>query len=535
MSDSGDRVYLFDTTLRDGAQTQGVDFTANDKHTIAKALDELGIDYVEGGWPGANPTDDTFFASPPKFKNSKFVAFGMTRRPGRSAANDPGVAPLLSAKVDANCFVGKTWDFHVETALNISLEENVEMVRDTMAAAVAAGKEAMFDAEHFFDGYQSNPQFAMDCLKAALEGGARWVVLCDTNGGTLPSKVSEILEQVLKVVPGENLGVHFHNDTDNAVANSLTAIEMGARQIQGTLGGLGERCGNANLISLIGSLKLKTDFEIGVSDEALSKLTSVSRLLDEVLNRHPLRNAPYVGDSAFAHKGGLHASAVNKDPTTYEHVSPDLVGNKRHVLVSDQAGKSNILSELKSLGIEIAPDDRKVTLLLEKVKELDQQGISFDGAEASFEIFARSVLGRVPDYYRLERFRVIDEVRWNSKGEQVVEAIAMVALEVGGQEHMEAAKGNGPVNALDEALRKALDRFYPELKDMELLDFKVRILDSSRGTRAVTRVVIESKDQQGRNWSTVGVSANIIDASYKALNEAITWKLLKEGVKPASV
>src|SRR5216683_1708080 len=331
-----ERIYLFDTTLRDGAQTQGVDFSVQDKHTIAHALDRVGIDYVEGGWPGANPTDTSFFAVPPALKQAKLIAFGMTKRPGRSAGNDPGLAQVLGAKAAGTCLVGKGWDFHVTLALGISLEQNLDLIRESIAAAVARGGEAMFDAEHFFDGYKAKPDYALACLKTAEAAGARWIVLCDTNGGTLPHEVERIVGEVVKEVPGEKLGIHAHNDTENAVANSLAAVRAGVRQVQGTLNGLGERCGNANLVSLIPSLMLKMGFETGVSQAGLKKLTHLSRLLDESLNRAPNRHAAYVGEAAFAHKGGLHVSAVEKDSRSYEHIDPATIGNRRHVVVSDQ-------------------------------------------------------------------------------------------------------------------------------------------------------------------------------------------------------
>ena len=349
-----ERLYLFDTTLRDGAQTQGVDFSVEDKRTIALALDKLGVDYVEGGWPGANPTDTSFFAAPPMLSRAKLIAFGMTRKLGRSAANDPGLAPVLEAKTGGACLVGKAWDFHVTLALGITLEENLELIRDSITAAAAKGGEAMFDAEHFFDGYKANPDYALACLKAAESGGARWLVLCDTNGGTLPHEVERIVGAVVQQISGSKIAIHAHNDTENAVANSLAAVRAGARQVQGTLNGLGERCGNANLVSLIPTLMLKPGykerFEIGVDEAGLAHLTQISRLLDELLNRAPNRHAAYVGASAFAHKGGLHASAVEKDPRTYEHVPPETVGNRRHILVSDQAGRSNILARLRETG-----------------------------------------------------------------------------------------------------------------------------------------------------------------------------------------
>ena len=523
------RVYLFDSTLRDGAQTQGVDFTVPDKAAIARALDKLGVDYVEGGWPGANPTDDAFFAEPPQFKTSRFVAFGMTRRPGRSAENDPGLAALLNSRADAVCMVGKAWDFHVDVALEIPREENVAMIAESVAHALTRKSEVMFDAEHFFDGYKANPAYAMECIEAAYQAGARWVVLCDTNGGTLPREVARIVAKVCERLPGSRVGIHCHNDTENAVANSLAAIDAGARQVQGTVNGLGERCGNANLISLIASLRLKSDYDIGLDDHAVSQLTHVSRLLDERLNRQPARNAAYVGESAFAHKGGLHVSAVAKDPRTYEHIDPAIVGNRRHIVVSDQAGRANILARLAELGLSLDPRDPGVNRLVEEVKAREFEGFAYDGAEASFELLARRARGEVPSYFTLTRFRIMDDRRWNARGELVTESEATVTLEVAGRAKMEVADGNGPVNALDTALRKALMPIYPQLQDIRLVDYKVRILTPQAGTGAVTRVMIESADGSGRRWTTIGVSTNVIDASFNALHDGITWKLFQDG------
>jgi 2-isopropylmalate synthase len=527
-----ERLYLFDTTLRDGAQTQGVDFSVQDKATIAQALDRIGVDYVEGGWPGANPTDSSFFGAPPALARAKLIAFGMTKRSGRSAANDPGLAALLEARAQGTCLVGKSWDFHVTLALGIGLEENLGLIRESIAAAAAKG-EAMFDAEHFFDGYKANPDYALACLKAADAAGARWLVLCDTNGGSLPHEVERIVGEVVRVIPGEKLGIHAHNDTENAVANSLAAIRAGVRQVQGTLNGLGERCGNANLVSLIPTLMLKPfyreRFEIGVSPDHLRQLTQLSRLLDELLNRAPNRHAAYVGDAAFAHKGGLHVSAVEKDPRTYEHIPPETVGNRRHILVSDQAGRSNILARLREAGIELDPKHPKVARLLEEVKEREFQGYAYDGAEASFELLARRAIDGVPDYFRLQSFRVIDERRWNARGDLVTLSEATIKVEVGGTPLMTVAEGNGPVNALDTALRKALIPVFPELEAIRLTDYKVRILTPQDGTKAVTRVMIETSDAETGSWSTVGVSTNVIDASYNALHDSLTYKLWRAG------
>src|SRR5438132_432669 len=450
---SRERLYLFDTTLRDGAQTNGVDFTLHDKQIIAHMLDELGIDYVEGGYPGANPTDTEFFAEKPKLEHAKFTAFGMTRRPGRSASNDPGLAGLLEAKADAICFVAKSSAYQVRVALETTNEENLASIRDSVGAAKAAGREVMVDCEHFFDGYKENAQYALACAKAAYESGARWVVLCDTNGGTMPYEVEAIVGDVIKHVPGDHVGIHAHNDTEQAVANSLAAVRAGARQIQGALNGLGERCGNANLCSLIPTLKLKKEFsdsfEIGVSEEKLTSLVHVSRALDDMLNRAPNRHAPYVGESAFTTKAGIHASAMLKDPATYEHVAPELVGNHRKILVSDQAGRSNVLAELERAGIPFKKDDPKLARLLDEVKEREAAGFAYESADASFELLARRTLGFVPEYFRVEQFDVNVEQRYNAIGQRVTVAMAVVKVNVAGERLISAAQGNGPAHAPD--------------------------------------------------------------------------------------
>jgi 2-isopropylmalate synthase len=528
---SDNRVYLFDSTLRDGAQTTGVDLSTADKVAIAQELDRLGIDYIEGGWPGANPTDNAFFEAPPKLKTSKLVAFGMTRRAGRSKENDPGLKAMLGAGTRSVCMVGKTWDFHVKAALGIENSENVAMIADSVTESLKEKDEVMFDAEHFFDGYKANPEFSLECVKAAYDAGARWIVLCDTNGGVLPHEVGEIVTEIAKHIPSDRLGIHCHDDTGNAVANSLAAVNAGARQVQGTLNGLGERCGNANLITLIPSLVLKMGYDTGVTAEGLTQLKHVSHLVDERLNRSPDRGAPYIGDSAFAHKAGLHVSAVEKDPRCYEHINPELVGNRRHIVISDQSGRSNLMAQFREIGLEIEPNDPKVMRILETVKAQEFAGYTYDGAEASFELLARRILGDVPEYFRLASFRVIDERRWNAKDELITLSEATVKLLADNQQIMAVAEGNGPVNALDEAIRKVLVQFYPQLEDLRLVDYKVRILNSGDGTGAVTRVMIESADGIGENWSTVGVSANVIDASYNALRDSIIYKLFRDGAK----
>jgi 2-isopropylmalate synthase len=541
-----ERLYLFDTTLRDGAQTTGVDFSLEDKRLIAKTLDGLGLDYVEGGYPGANLTDTELFASDLGLANATFTAFGMTKRAGRSISNDPGFQATLQAKAGAVCLVAKAWDYHVRVALGISNEENLEGIAQSIEALVkagregqgGAGKEAMLDCEHFFDGYKGNRDYALAVATTAYKAGARWVVLCDTNGGTLPHEVAEIVSDVARHVPGTHLGIHTHNDTENAVANTLAAVRAGARQIQGALNGLGERCGNANLVSLIPTLLLKKEFadrfETKVTPGQLKKLTHASRLLDEILNRAPNRQAPYVGEAAFATKAGIHASAILKEPQTYEHVAPESVGNRRRVLVSDQAGKSNLLHELERLGIPVGKDDSRISELLDEVKSREAVGYAYEGADASFELLARRLMGEVPEYFTVDSFRVMVEKRHNALGKLVTVSEATVKVFVsGGDEPVwSVAVGNGPVNALDQALRKDLGRYQVYIQDVELVDYKVRILTG--GTEAVTRVLVESRDKAtGERWFTVGVSSNIIDASFEALIDSIVYKLMRAGATAA--
>ncbi len=526
---SRERLYLFDTTLRDGAQTNGVDFSLHDKQLIAGLLDELGVDYVEGGYPGANPTDSEFFAEKPKLQHARFTAFGMTRRAGRSVSNDPGVAALLEARADAICFVAKSSAYQVRVALETTKEENLASIRDSVAAAKRAGREVMLDCEHFFDGYQEDPEFALACARAAYEAGARWVVLCDTNGGTMPDRVEAVVREVVKHIPGDHVGIHAHNDTEQAVANSLAAVRGGARQIQGTLNGLGERCGNANLCSIIPTLKLKPQFaeafEIGVTDEKLATLTRVSRALDDILNRVPDRHAPYVGASAFVTKTGIHASAILKDPATYEHVAPETVGNHRQVLVSDQAGRSNVIAELEKAGIAFDKNDPKLTRLIDEMKSREAAGYAYESANASFDLLARRTLGKVPEYFRVEQFDVNVEQRYNAMGRRVTVAMAVVKVDVGGETTISAAEGNGPVNALDVALRKDIGKYQKYIEGLKLVDYRVRILNG--GTEAITRVLIESEDELGDRWTTIGVSANVIDASFQALMDSVVYKLVK--------
>ncbi|WP_312794125.1 citramalate synthase [Tianweitania sp.] len=524
-----ERLFLFDTTLRDGQQTPGIDFSVEDKIAIAGMLDVFGLDYVEGGYPGANPTDTAFFTKK-RTARAKFVAFGMTKRVGVSASNDPGLAAQTQASSDAICFVAKSWDYHVRVALGCTNEENLDAIKASVEAAVAAGKEALVDCEHFFDGFKANPDYALACARTAFEAGARWIVLCDTNGGTLPSEVRTIVGKVIDAgVPGSHLGIHAHDDTGQAVANSLAAVEAGARQIQGTLNGIGERCGNANLVSLIPTLMLKPAFterfELGITHEALSGISRLSHAFDELLNRAPHEQAPYVGSSAFATKAGIHASALLKEPETYEHVPPKTVGNRRRVMVSDQGGKANFIAELKRRGVHVARDDSRLDTLIALVKDREAQGYAYEGADASFELLARQMLGHVPNFFAVTSFRCMVERRFDSVGQLKTVSEAVVKVMVDGEEKMSVAEGNGPVNALDIALRKDLGKFQDEIEDLELVDYKVRILNG--GTEAVTRVLIESQDKQGSRWRTVGVSDNVIDASFQALMDSITFKLMK--------
>ena len=524
-----EKLYLFDTTLRDGQQTQGVDFSVEDKISIAKALDSFGLDYIEGGWPGANPTDTNFFESRPKFKNSKFTAFGMTKRSGRSADNDPQLRALIDSGAESICLVAKTWDYHVDVALGITLDENILSIKESVDAVKKNQLESLIDCEHFFDGFKSNPDFSLSCIESALKAGADWVVLCDTNGGTLPGEIFEIVSEVSKKFSGKNIGIHCHNDTENAVANSLAAIDAGARQVQGTLNGLGERCGNANLISLIPTLLLKDryarDYELSISKKDLRNLKNISILLDGILNRQPNKHQPYVGDNAFAHKGGLHVSAVMKDPSTYEHENPEDVGNIRKILVSNQAGKSNLLSRLSSVGIEIKNNDQRLSELLEAVKEKEFRGYSYDGAGASFELLAKNILNKVPHFFTVDDYEISIKKQSSDIASDLTSE-AFIKVNVEGRQIQSSGKGNGPVNALDKALRKDLGIYDSHLKDLVLVDYKVRILNG--GTEAITRVVIESIDRDGKSWFTVGVSPNIVEASLMALMDSIQYKLIKD-------
>ncbi len=529
-----ERLYLYDTTLRDGQQTQGVQFSTTEKIRISKALDDLGVDYIEGGWPGANPTDSEFFDAAPKTR-ATMTAFGMTKRSGRSADNDVVLAGVMNAQTPAVCLVGKAHGFHVETALGIRYEENLDNIRASVEHIVAQGREALFDAEHFFDGYASDPEYSLECIMAAYEAGARWIVLCDTNGGSLPGDVGRVVAEVIAAgIPGDHLAIHCHNDTENAVACSLAAVDAGARQIQGTLNGLGERCGNANLVSLIPTLLLKPAyadrFETGVSVDALAGLTQISRMLDDILNRVPTKQAAYVGASAFAHKAGLHASAILKDPSTYEHVDPAATGNARIIPMSNQAGQSNLRSRLAGAGLKVADNDPALARILEVIKLREAEGYSYDTAQASFELLARRELGQMPKLFEVKRYKVTVERRKNKYDKMISLSEAVVVVKIDGEKRMSVSDSmddmgvdRGPVNALATALAKDLGPYQAMIDDMRLVDFKVRI--TGAGTEAVTRVVIDSEDTQGNRWATVGVSSNIVDASFEALLDAITWKI----------
>ena len=517
-------IKLYDTTLRDGTQGEGVAFSMEDKVRLASRLDALGIHYIEGGWPGSNPKDLRFFRrmQDVPLKHARLAAFSMTRRAGGTADSDPNMRALLDAGAPVATIVGKTWDFHVSHALGTTPEENLAMIADTIAYLRPRVEEVMFDAEHFFDGFRANREYALAALAAAEGAGAHWLVLCDTNGGTLPHDVAAIVRAVHERVKAP-LGVHMHNDAECAVANSLAAVAEGAGQVQGTINGFGERCGNANLVSVIPNLVLKLGLDC-IPAPNLRELRDVSRFIAELANRKPWDAQPYVGDSAFAHKGGMHVSAVQKHPETYEHVDPEAVGNHRRVLVSELAGRSNILWKAREYGIDLdhdTPDSRRI---LDQLKALEDQGFQFEGAEASFELLMERALGRHRPYFELEAYRVIVEEQ--SITEEPV-AEATVRLRVKGIAEHTAAAGNGPVNALDHALRKALEEFYPNLRAMKLLDYKVRILGESKGTAAKTRVLITSGDGE-ETWGTVGVADNIIEASWQALVDSIEYKLRRD-------
>jgi 2-isopropylmalate synthase len=518
-------VELYDTTLRDGAQAEDISFSVEDKLRITEKLDELGIHYVEGGWPGSNPKDNEYFKKVKKLnlENSTVVAFGSTHRPKYKVNEDATMKALLDSKAKIVTIFGKTWDFHVNEALKISLEENLKIIYDSVAFLKKKVRRVFFDAEHFFDGYKHNPDYAMKCLFSAQDAGADCLVLCDTNGGGLPNEIGGVVDFIMKSIKIP-IGIHAHNDSDCAVANSVVAVGSGASHVQGTINGLGERCGNANLCSVIPDLQVKLGISC-ISNEQLKRLRDVSRFVNEISNLRHFKRQPFVGDSAFAHKAGIHVSAIRKRPETYEHIKPELVGNSQRVLISDLAGKSSVLRKAEEFGIHLDPDSPQVQDMVTTLKNLENEGFQFEGAEASFELLMKKSLGLHRRFFDLIGFRVIVEKRKEGEG-PISEATIMV--KVGGHIEHTASTGNGPVNAIDHALRKALDKFYPELKDVVLHDYKVRVLTAGKGTSAKVRVLIESGDEDKR-WGTVGVSENIIEASYQALVDSIEYKLLKDG------
>jgi 2-isopropylmalate synthase len=523
---SSRQIKIYDTTLRDGTQGEGVAFSMEDKVRIAQRLDALGVHYIEGGWPGSNPKDLRFFkrVQDAVFKSARISAFGATRRPGVRPQDDGNIQSLVEAGPPVVTIFGKAWDFHVTSALGTTLEENVAMIADSVAYLLKHFEEVIYDAEHFFDGYKRNPEYAMRTLLAAEAAGAHCLVLCDTNGGSLPHEAVSIIREVKRLVKAETpLGIHVHNDTECAVATSLAAVGEGIGHVQGTINGYGERCGNANLVSIIPNLMLKMGLDC-IPRANLRELRDVSRLVSELANRKPWSAQPYVGDSAFAHKGGIHVSAVLKHPETYEHVDPDAVGNQRRVLVSELAGQSNVLWKAKEYGIELDKNTPEARRILEMLKRLEDEGFLFEGAEASFELLMERALGNHRPYFELGGYRVIVEENAGD-GEPVAEAT--VRLRVKGIEEHTAAAGNGPVHALDHALRKALEDFYPNLREMALLDYKVRILDEAKATAAKTRVLITSGDGN-ETWGTVGVADNIIEASWQALVDSVEYKLRRD-------
>ncbi len=514
------KVFLYDTTLRDGTQSEEISLSVDDKVNIAVRLDEFGIHYIEGGYPGSNPKDKEFFALAKKmsWKNAKICSFGMTRRVGKKCEEDANMKALLGAETPVITLVGKTWDFHVIEALRTSLDENLSAIRETCEFMKKRVEQVFFDAEHFFDGYKRNPEYAIKALHAAVDGGAECLILCDTNGGSMPSEIARIIKEVKKAV-SVPLGIHTHNDSELAVANSLIAVDNGVTQVQGTMNGYGERCGNANLCSILPSLQVKMGYSVVPADQ-LKKLYDLSHYVSEIANvSHAIRQ-PFVGEASFAHKGGMHVSAVQRNPETYEHIDPAVVGNHRRVLISDLSGRSNILSKVEEKGLHFKANDPAAANVLEQIKELEHAGYQFEAAEASFELLVRKAMGEYEPFFELKAFRVIDEKR--SEGESPI-AEATIMVSVDGQEEHTAAMGNGPVNAMDNALRKALEKFYPELAEVRLLDYKVRVI-SVGGTGSSVRVLIQSGDKDAV-WGTVGVSHNIIEASWQALGDSIRYKL----------
>jgi 2-isopropylmalate synthase len=535
MSHNDPIVEIFDTTLRDGSQTAGINYSVEDKIRIAERLAEFGIGWIEGGWPGASPKDSEFFNLLRKraWGRSKLMAFGSMARPGKPASEDISLKHLIESGADGACVFGKSWDLHVTKALGIDLPQNLDLVSDSITWLKEHLETVFFDAEHFFDGFKDNPSYAIEVLKAARAGGADGLVLCDTNGGSTPYEVAQAVVAVKQAFPDALIGIHAHNDSELAVANSIEAVRSGARMVQGTINGIGERCGNANLVSIIPTLMLKMGFDCGIDASHLRNLSTLSRFVNEMANRLPWQHQPYVGLNAFAHKGGIHASAVQKDSRLYEHIAPEVVGNERLILVSDQAGKSTVQIKMAEMGLAVDadPNDPAVRIAINRVKELENRGFAYEGAEASFQLLLLKAMDRFTPYFELQSFRVLDE-----KSAEEVEPISEVTLtiKVGSKTTTTSAKGNGPVNAMDNALREALLPFYPQLAEMKLTDFKVRVLTTRQTTRATVRVLIESTDGK-TEWGTVGVSANMVDASYQALADAVEYKLMIEQLAPVSV
>lgn len=521
-----ERIELYDTTLRDGAQSEGISFSVADKLKICEKLDELGIHFIEGGWPGANSKDAEFFkkAVALRLKNSKMVAFGSTRRADGKASSDKILKGLVDAGTKYITIFGKSWDLHVKDVFKIDLAENLKMIEDSLKFLKSEGRHVIYDAEHFFDGYKANKDYALKTLKSAQDAGADRIVLCDTNGGTITSQVFEIIEEV-KAAVNTPLGIHAHNDCEMAVANSIAAIQAGCVQVHGTMNGYGERCGNADLVSIIPTLKLKLGINC-VSDLALRELTEISRFVAEISNMKPQDNQPYVGNSAFAHKAGVHVNAILKNPKTYEHTDPHLVGNRRRLLVSELSGQSMIIKKAEEIELDLGKGDEKTKKILKTLQELEHKGYHFESAEGSLELLMMRTMKKFKDFFELVDFRVILEKKKSGK----MTSEATIKLKVGKDVEHTASLGDGPVNALDNALRKALKDFYPSLKEMHLTDYKVRVLDEKEGTAAKVRVLIQSQDKTG-SWWTIGVSENIIDASWQALVDSIEYKLLKDAKK----
>ncbi|MFO7295437.1 MAG: citramalate synthase [Clostridia bacterium] len=517
-------MFIYDSTLRDGAQAEGISFTVGDKLKIAKKLDEFGVDYIEAGNPGSNPKDVEFFEKVKEieFTHAKLVAFGSTRRAGIPPEDDVNLAALLRSGTAVVAIFGKSWDFHVTDVIRTTLDENLNMIYDSIAYMKQNGKEVVFDAEHFFDGYKANPDYALKTLEIAAQAGADWLVLCDTNGGSFPSEIAEIVKVVVGKFSSIPIGIHCHNDSGMAVANSIMAVEQGAVQVQGTFNGYGERCGNANLCTIIPNLQLKRNYYC-VPPHSIAGLVNVSRYISEMANMAPNERDPYVGNCAFAHKGGMHVDAILKNPASFEHIPPESVGNERRILMSEVAGRSAILGKIQKVAPWVTKSSPEVQRLIDELKRLEHEGYQFEGAESSFELLVRRALGKDHKFFEVKDFRVLCEEPWQGD----YSASAIIKVKVDGIEEVTAAEGDGPVNALDKALRKALEVFYPQLKKMRLTDYKVRVLDTSKATAAKVRVHIESTDGE-KVWGTVGVSTNIIEASWNALVDSIEYFLYNE-------